>query len=866
MARMLVRSRNVAVAGTTAAVLFTGVVLARVPAGTDRPPATAPDLQAAPLAPDARWRRADDAWSDGRYPDALEDLIGLARSSAEPEYHSRIAQLTGELYVTTELTTDGRNPDISADGQYATYQTGPANDPVTRLVQVAPAPRIVAELPTATSAFDPTGKRLAWLRTGPASDPTGSQIVVRDLATSAERVWLGAGLLKSSLDWSADGTSLTFLGATAPDADRTDAYRVRDGGTAEPLTTAPGFKTNLVVDPHGRALVYTSAPVSPFQGRGGRGGRGGGRGSGRGRGGAGVAYTVVDLATHATHTVSGSALTMSADGGTIAWLERQPDQYTLQMSKTLSSTAATVRTGADRIDAPALSPDGSHVAYQFMGGVGSATDWEIYVSDAAGTHQRVTRDIQHDVLPQFLGPDRLLGMKGEARHRRSYVYDLGSGDATRIFSNDTIRTISPEYVWVPSADGRHLIIQAERDGDTVSPERGIYVVDLTRTVSRSDLLSRLTRQLADETDLRTRMTRAYAPIAAEVRFLVDGISPYRVYDYQKAQFDFDSKYVSQPGNAKAIDYLQKMYASFGYTPELQWFQPAQAQGNRTANVVSTLRGTENPDLIYVVSSHFDSVVVGPGADDDTSGTCALLETARVLAGHPLPATVVFASFTGEEAGLLGSREFVRLAAERKWNIAGALNNDMIGWAGESARMDNTIRYSNAGIKDLQHGAAFLFTKLVTYDAKYYKSTDAQAFYDGWGDIVGGIGSYPVLANPNYHQPTDLLETIDFRQVAETAKVTAATIMYLASSPSRLKDLNAARTGSGVELTWTPSPEQGITGYVVAYGPDDDPLHTRVTVTGPRATLPAVPAGTQIAVKAVNRRGLEGWDWARTSIR
>src|SRR6185503_4640754 len=200
----------------------------------------------------------------------------------------------------------------------------------------------------------------------------------------------------------------------------------------------------------------------------------------------------------------------------------------------------------------------------------------------------------------------------------------------------------------------------------------------------------------------------------------------------------------------------------------------------------------------------------PGADDDTSGTCALLETARALANTPLPATIVFASFTGEEAGLLGSREFVRLAAQNKWNIVGALNNDMIGWAGESARMDNTIRYSNAGIRDVQHGAAFLFTNLVLYDAKYYKSTDAQAFYDGWGDIVGGIGSYPVLANPNYHQPTDFIETMNHKQILETAKVTAATLVYLASSPSRLTGLKATRTGAGLEVSWTASPEKGVT--------------------------------------------------------
>ena len=192
----------------------------------------------------------------------------------------------------------------------------------------------------------------------------------------------------------------------------------------------------------------------------------------------------------------------------------------------------------------------------------------------------------------------------------------------------------------------------------------------------------------------------------------------------------------------------------------------------------------NPELVYVVSSHYDSVAIGPGADDDTSGTAALLETARIMAGHPMPATIVFASFTGEEAGLLGSREFVRRAVEGKVKIVGALNNDMIGWANDH-RLDNTIRYSNPGIRDIQHGAAIEFSNMITYDALYYKSTDAAAYYEAYGDIVGGIGSYPVLGNPHYHQSHDLLEGINHQLVAEVAKTTAATLMLLASSPSRI---------------------------------------------------------------------------------
>jgi hypothetical protein len=362
------------------------------------------------------------------------------------------------------------------------------------------------------------------------------------------------------------------------------------------------------------------------------------------------------------------------------------------------------------------------------------------------------------------------------------------------------------------------------------------------------------------------MTAAFAPLADTVRTVLAKGSVTRDYAYEKALFDFDSKHVTQPGNAKAIDYLERTYRSFGYSPELQWFEPAQARGNRTANILATLRGTENPDLIYVVSSHFDSVAAGPGADDDTSGTAALLEAARMLSATPLPATVVFASFTGEEAGLLGSREFVRVTGAAGWNVVGALNNDMIGWAGDGPRLDNTIRYSNAGIRDVQLGASFLFTDLVLFDAKYYRSTDAAAFYEAWGDIVGGIGSYPVLANPNYHQPTDFLETMNHRQILETSRVTAATLVYLASSPSRLNGLAVSQTAGGVDLTWSASPERGIRQYVVAYGPAADPLRTRITVTTPRATLPVLPSGTQIAVKAVNARGLEGWDWARAVLR
>ena len=259
------------------------------------------------------------------------------------------------------------------------------------------------------------------------------------------------------------------------------------------------------------------------------------------------------------------------------------------------------------------------------------------------------------------------------------------------------------------------------------------------------------------------------------------------------------------------------------------------------------------------------MAIGPGADDDSSGTAALLETARILAQHPQPATIVFASFTGEEAGLLGSREFVRRAVADKLQIVGALNNDMVGWANDH-RLDNTIRYSNAGIRDVQHAAAMQFTGLITYDALYYKNTDAHAYYEAFGDIVGGIGSYPVLGSPHYHQSHDTLDTIDHQLVTEVAKTTAATLMLLASSPSRITGLKVDGYQNGAaSLSWTASREKGVSGYLVAWGPADEPESQQLRVSAAAAVVKAAP-GSVVSVKAVNQRGLEGWDWARVTIR
>jgi hypothetical protein len=816
------------------------------------------------------------AWDRGDYVAALTTYLEVLEASPTEADLEAIALQTGELFHTTELTTDGDAPQFSPDGRYIAYQSGAVPAWTVHIVSTADPRRTVAELQGFRGVFSPDSSKFAYLKlpntpaigqaaealdAGPANQRAQrlaalnavvaleSALVVRDLATGNETPLNTAGFRKQALAYVPTG--VLFAGSPAEGPGQ--IYSAAERAAPVPLTTDDGDKTIGRLNPQGTALTFSVRTA----GAGGRGGR-------RGRGDGAPGFRLLTLADGKVTAINGSAPAFSADGASLTFIARTGAETHLMVAPVADpASAAVVRRGLERLDAPAFSPDGQRIAFQVM----PKEDWEIHVVSRDGkTETRVTREIQHDLMPQFIGADRLLGMIGEARHRRSHLYDLATGKRTRLFHNNTIRTIAPEYAWIPDPDGSKLLIVAERDGNTVSPERGVYLVDLSRRVTRDDLRGRVAENLARERALRTKTERFFAPIAADVRATVAEASVARVYGYEKALYDFDSKHITQPGNKRASAFLFDQYTSFGYKPEYQWFEGRDALGGQTANVLATLKGTVNPELVYVVSSHYDSVAAGPGADDDTSGTAALLETARLLATRPQPATIVFASFTGEEAGLLGSREYVRQAVEHKVQIVGALNNDMVGWANDH-RLDNTIRYSNFGIRDIQHGAAMHFTHLITYDALYYKSTDAAAYYEAYGDIVGGIGSYPVLGNPHYHQPHDLLDTINHPLVTEVAKTTAATLMLLASSPSRLRDLKVERFTNGTaKLSWKPALEKGITGYLVASGPAGDPEAKQMRVTTPSATLSGLTPGMVISVKAVNAKGLEGWDWARVTLR
>ena len=107
---------------------------------------------------------------------------------------------------------------------------------------------------------------------------------------------------------------------------------------------------------------------------------------------------------------------------------------------------------------------------------------------------------------------------------------------------------------------------------------------------------------------------------------------------------------------------------------------------KICNAVAIQRGTERPNDVVIITGHIDSRVTdpmnftadAPGANDDGSGTAAVLEAARVLSKHKFRGTIIYAALSGEEQGLYGGKILADYAKAQGWNVIANLNNDIVG--------------------------------------------------------------------------------------------------------------------------------------------------------------------------------------------
>jgi Zn-dependent M28 family amino/carboxypeptidase len=227
-------------------------------------------------------------------------------------------------------------------------------------------------------------------------------------------------------------------------------------------------------------------------------------------------------------------------------------------------------------------------------------------------------------------------------------------------------------------------------------------------------------------------------------------------------------------------------------------------GRIASNVIATLPGTGDPSQVVVVSAHYDSTsdrpdVLAPGADDNASGTAAVIELARVLAGHEFELTIRLAAWGAEEQGLVGSRYHAERARQRGERIVADLTLDMIGYVDQAPEdLELIVHADSDWVYQRFAAAAAAYAPLpVVRQVRATFGSDCTSFWERGFPALCAIEDYP-LRNPYYHRGTDTLETLDVEFVRAVTAATLATAADLAQpvqSPRTPDDAWAAGRAS-----------------------------------------------------------------------
>src|SRR5690349_2670393 len=323
------------------------------------------------------------------------------------------------------------------------------------------------------------------------------------------------------------------------------------------------------------------------------------------------------------------------------------------------------------------------------------------------------------------------------------------------------------------------------------------------------------------------------------------------------------------------------------TVEKQSFEQQKAarvpQPTIITNIVATLKGSQPQaaDRVYVVSGDYDSMCGSPteakcdapGANDDASGTAAVLEMARVMAKFEFDATIVFMTVPGEEQGLLGATHFAEEAKQKKWDVDAMLDNDIIGnsLGGNGIRDRNTVRVFSEGVPSNETTAEANTRRSVGGEndsasrqlARFIKE-NTEAFvpqmkvmmiyrrdrYGRGGDHIPFLErGYPAVRftevneefrhqhqnvrTENGVQYGDLPEFVDFAYIANVARVNAASLAALAWAPSRPNcvAILTARLSNDTDLRWDANKEPDLAGYEIVWRDTTSPVWTNSRAVG-----------------------------------
>ncbi|MGQ9802161.1 MAG: M28 family peptidase [Candidatus Saccharicenans sp.] len=296
--------------------------------------------------------------------------------------------------------------------------------------------------------------------------------------------------------------------------------------------------------------------------------------------------------------------------------------------------------------------------------------------------------------------------------------------------------------------------------------------------------------------------------------------------------NFGTRYAPTGNCLQAGQYIYDYFVSLGLPVSYQEFYYSTYL---CRNVIAEVTGQTYPEQVVIICAHYDSTsdqrwTLAPGADDNASGTSAVLEAARIVASRPLDFTVRFILFSAEEQGLIGSLRYVQEKLDPAENILGVINLDMVAYADYLPEDLDVIGNRSSG---------WLVDRLaalsVTYgpvqgkkiiDASFVYS-DHAPFWDRGISAICAIEDASV-PNPYYHKTTDTVDTLNFDFYRAAARGCLISLVDLAQVirpgyPATPRNFNLSLSTQAsifnhlktVHLSWDPVP--GAAGYNVYRG-------------------------------------------------
>lgn len=287
-----------------------------------------------------------------------------------------------------------------------------------------------------------------------------------------------------------------------------------------------------------------------------------------------------------------------------------------------------------------------------------------------------------------------------------------------------------------------------------------------------------------------------------------------IHLFQFASGEFNGRKVGEDGEVKAAHFLKYYYQKEGILSPFgndNYFQSIPSEylspKNKTSNnLLAFIKGTTKPDEVIVISAHLDHLgrdengAIYYGADDDGSGTVALLEMAQAFnkakkEGHGPKRSILFLHFTAEELGKRGSEYYASHPVLPLENTLVNLNIDMIGRVDDLHKKNNNYIYL-IGSDRLSKELHFISEKVnarfynIDLDYRYNAEQDHNRYYTRSDHYNFANKDIPVIfyfngEHADYHQPSDTPDKINYQLLEKRTKLIFATAWQIANQERRL---------------------------------------------------------------------------------